>query len=132
MVGLVVEAAGRMARHRTRGECCLSSPHLPLSGPRTGCSTSMPPRGTASGSASTPALTPNPGSELVQRGLREVGDPARAAARPRPMVYGKWLDFCMHVIWRSRTNGVLQIWYRVDGQREVHEALFERPAETGH
>jgi hypothetical protein len=30
------------------------------------------------------------------------------------MVYGRWLDFYMHVVWRSRTNGILQIWYRVE------------------
>ena len=34
------------------------------------------------------------------------------------MVYGRWLDFYMHAIWRSRTNGVLQIWYRVAGQKK--------------
>jgi hypothetical protein len=33
------------------------------------------------------------------------------------MVYGKWLVFYMHVVWRSRTNGVLQIWYR--GKRQT-------------
>jgi len=34
------------------------------------------------------------------------------------MVYGKWLDFYMHVIWRSHASGVLQIWYRVAGQKK--------------
>jgi hypothetical protein len=59
-------------------------------------------------------LTPNPGSVLYdaayQKRLTLLGP-----GSPRPMVYGKWLDFYMHVIWRSRTNGVLQIWYRVAG-----------------
>jgi hypothetical protein len=57
-------------------------------------------------------LTPNPGSgrydSSYQRLVTLLGPSA-----PSPMVYGKWLDFYMHAVWRSRTNGVLEIWYRV-------------------
>jgi hypothetical protein len=61
-------------------------------------------------------LTPNPGSGSYDAAYQKwVSLLGRGA--PRPMVYGKWLDFYMHVVWRSRTNGVLQIWYRVDGQQ---------------
>jgi polysaccharide lyase-like protein len=61
-------------------------------------------------------LTPNPGSRsynaAYEKWVTLLGPRA-----PRPMVYGTWLDFYMHVVWRSRTHGVLQIWYRVDGQK---------------
>ena len=61
-------------------------------------------------------LTPNPGSgsydSAYQKWVTLLGPGA-----PRPMVYGKWLDFYMHVVWRSRTNGVLEIWYRVEGKK---------------
>ena len=74
-------------------------------------------------------LTPNPGSgsynSAYEKWVTLLGPGA-----PRPMVYGKWLDFYMHVVWRSRTNGVLQIWYRVDGAEEVHEALLGCSGET--
>ena len=43
------------------------------------------------------------------------------------MVHGKWLDFYMHVVWRSRTNGVLQIWYRVDGQKKFTKLYSDVP-----
>jgi Polysaccharide lyase len=60
-------------------------------------------------------LTPNPGSSsyssAYERWVTLLGP-----SGPRPMVYGRWLDFYLHVVWRSRTNGVLEIWYRVDGQ----------------
>ena len=60
-------------------------------------------------------LTPNPGSasydSAYQKWVTLLGPGA-----PRAMVYGKWLDFYMHVVWRSRTNGVLEIWYRVEGE----------------
>ena len=45
------------------------------------------------------------------------------------MVYGKWLDFYMHVVWRSRTNGVLQIWYRLDGQRKFTKLYWDVPGD---
>jgi Polysaccharide lyase len=61
-------------------------------------------------------LTPNPGSveynSAYEKRVTLLGPHA-----PRPMVYGKWLDFYMHIVWRSRTSGVLQIWYRVDVQK---------------
>jgi hypothetical protein len=60
-------------------------------------------------------LTPNPGSgsynSAYEKSVTLLGPKA-----PRPMIYGKWLDFYMHVVWRSRTNGVLKIWYRIEGQ----------------
>jgi hypothetical protein len=60
-------------------------------------------------------LTPNPGSgsynSVYEKKVTLLGPGA-----PRPMVYGKWLDFYMHVVWHSRTSGVLEIWYRVAGQ----------------
>ena len=59
-------------------------------------------------------LTPNPGSRhydsAYQKWVTLLGP-----GSPRPMRYGKWLDFYMHVNWRSRTNGVLEIWYREEG-----------------
>jgi hypothetical protein len=61
-------------------------------------------------------LTPNPGSNsyssAYQKWVTLLGP-----GSPRPMVYGKWLDFYLHVVWRSRTSGLLEIWYRVDGQQ---------------
>ena len=45
------------------------------------------------------------------------------------MVYGKWLDFYMHVVWRSRTNGILQIWYRVQGQKRFTKLYSDVPGE---
>ncbi len=71
-------------------------------------------------------LTPNPGSRLYdsayQKSVTLLGQGA-----PRPMVYGKWLDFYMHVLWRSRTNGVLQIWYRVEGQKKFTKLYSDVP-----
>jgi polysaccharide lyase-like protein len=62
-------------------------------------------------------LTPNPGassySAAYQRWVTLLGPGA-----PRPMIYGGWLDFYMHAVWRSRTSGVLQIWYRPAGQKK--------------
>jgi hypothetical protein len=71
-------------------------------------------------------LTPNPGSRpydsAYQKWVTLLGPGA-----PRRMVYGKWLDFCMHVIWRSHKNGVLQIWYRVDGQKKFTKLYSNVP-----
>jgi hypothetical protein len=71
-------------------------------------------------------LTPNPGAGLYdsayQKWVTLLGPGA-----PRRMVYGKWLDFCMHVVWRSRKNGVLQIWYRVDGQKKFTKLYSNVP-----
>ena len=73
-------------------------------------------------------LTPNPGSRLYdaayQRSVTLLGPGVR-----RPMVYGKWLDFYMHVVWRSRRNGVLQIWYRVQGQRKFTKLYSDVPGD---
>jgi hypothetical protein len=71
-------------------------------------------------------LTPNPGSgsydSAYQKWVTLLGPHA-----PRPMVYGKWLDFYMHVVWRSRTNGVLEIWYRVAGQKTFRKLYSDVP-----
>jgi hypothetical protein len=71
-------------------------------------------------------LTPNPGSGLYdsayQKSVTLLGPGA-----PRRMVYGKWLDFYMHVVWRSRTNGVLQIWYRVGRQKKFTKLYSDIP-----
>jgi Polysaccharide lyase len=73
-------------------------------------------------------LTPNPGSDsydsAYQKWVTLLGPGA-----PRRMVYGKWLDFYMHVVWRSRTNGVLQIWYRLDGQRKFTKLYSDVPGD---
>jgi hypothetical protein len=45
------------------------------------------------------------------------------------MVYGRWLDFYLHVVWRSRTNGVLQIWYRVDGTKRFTKLYSNVPGD---
>jgi hypothetical protein len=45
------------------------------------------------------------------------------------MVYGKWLDLYMHVVWRSRSNGVPEIWYRVEGERQFTNLYSDVPAE---
>jgi hypothetical protein len=74
-------------------------------------------------------LTPNPGAgsydSAYQRWVTLLGPGA-----PSPMVYGKWLDFYMHVVWRSRTNGVLEIWYRIDGERHFRK-LYSNVAGGG-
>jgi len=73
-------------------------------------------------------LTPNPGSRLYdsayQRSVTLLGPGAR-----RPMVYGRWLDFYMHVVWRSRRSGVLQIWYRVQGQPKFTKLYSDVPGD---
>jgi hypothetical protein len=48
---------------------------------------------------------------------------------PRRMVYGKWLDFYMHVVWRSRSSGVLQIWYREGGRKNFTELYSDVPGD---
>jgi len=71
-------------------------------------------------------LTPSPGSDLYdsayQKWVTLLGPRA-----PKPMVYGKWLDFYMHVVWRSRTDGVLQIWYRVEGKKKFTKLYSDVP-----
>jgi hypothetical protein len=62
-------------------------------------------------------LTPNPGSS-VYNSAYETSVTLLGRGGPRPMVYGRWLDFYMHVVWHSRSNGVLEIWYRKAGQRK--------------
>jgi Polysaccharide lyase len=73
-------------------------------------------------------LTPNPGSDSYNSAY-EKWVTLLGPGSPRPMVYGKWLDFYMHVVWRSRTNGVLQIWYRVDGQKRFTKLYSNRPGD---
>ena len=71
-------------------------------------------------------LTPNPGSgsynSAYEKNVTLLGPGA-----PRPMVYGKWLDFYMHVVWHSRTSGVLEIWYRVAGQQNFTKLYSDVP-----
>ncbi len=71
-------------------------------------------------------LTPNPGSgsynAAYEKWVTLLGPGA-----PRPMAYGKWLDFYMHVVWRSRTSGVLEIWYRVDGEQRFTKLYSDVP-----
>ena len=71
-------------------------------------------------------LTPNPGSgsynSAYEKKVTLLGPGA-----PRPMVYGKWLDFYMHVVWHSRTSGVLEIWYRVAGQQNFTKLYSDVP-----
>jgi hypothetical protein len=71
-------------------------------------------------------LTPNPGSgsynAAYEKSVTLLGPGA-----PRPMVYAKWLDFYMHAVWRSHTNGVLEIWYRVDGEQRFRKLYSDVP-----
>ena len=71
-------------------------------------------------------LTPNPGSgsynAAYEKWVTLLGPGAL-----RPMVYGKWLDFYMHVVWHSRTSGVLEIWYRVDGEQRFTKLYSDVP-----
>jgi Polysaccharide lyase len=71
-------------------------------------------------------LTPNPGSgsynAAYEKWVTLLGPGA-----PRPMVYGKWLDFYMHVVWHSRTSGVLQLWYRVEGEQQFRKLYSDVP-----
>jgi len=71
-------------------------------------------------------LTPNPGSDLYDSAYQKFVTLLGPSA-PRRMVYGKWLDFYMHVVWRSHTNGVLQIWYRVEGQKKFTKLYSDVP-----
>jgi hypothetical protein len=73
-------------------------------------------------------LTPNPDSELYDSAYQKVVTLLGPKA-PRPMVYGRWLDFYMHVVWRSRTNGVLQIWYRVAGRKRFTKLYSDLPGD---
>jgi hypothetical protein len=71
-------------------------------------------------------LTPNPGSSVYdsayQKSVTLLGPSA-----PRPMVYGKWLDFYMHVVWHSRSSGVLEIWYREAARRRFTKLYSDVP-----
>jgi hypothetical protein len=73
-------------------------------------------------------LTPNPGSasynSAYEKWVTLLGPGA-----PRPMVYGRWLDFYMHVVWHSRTSGVLEIWYRVAGQKRFTKLYSDVPGD---
>jgi hypothetical protein len=71
-------------------------------------------------------LTPSPGAgsynAAYEKWVTLLGPGA-----PRRMVYGKWLDFFMHLVWHSRTNGVLEIWYRVEGQKRFTKLYSDVP-----
>ena len=73
-------------------------------------------------------LTPNPGSgsynAAYEKWVTLLGPHA-----PRRMIYGKWLDFYMHVVWRSHTSGILQIWYRVYGQKKFSKLYSDVPGD---
>ena len=71
-------------------------------------------------------LTPDPGSGSYNSAY-ETWVTLLGPGGPRPMVYGKWLDFYMHVIWRSRTSGLLEIWYREDGQGSFTKLYSDVP-----
>ena len=71
-------------------------------------------------------LTPSPGSSSYDSAYQKWVTLLGPAA-PRPMVYGKWLDFYMHAVWRSRTSGVLEIWYRVDGEQRFTKLYSDVP-----
>jgi polysaccharide lyase-like protein len=74
-------------------------------------------------------LTPNPGSSSYNSAY-EKWVTLLGPGAPRPMVYGKWLDFYMHVVWHSRTSGVLEIWYRVDGEQRFTKLYSDVPGDT--
>jgi hypothetical protein len=71
-------------------------------------------------------LTPDPGSSSYNAAY-EKWVTLLGPGGPKPMVYGRWLDFYMHVVWRSRTSGVLQIWYRVAGQKRFTKLYSDVP-----
>jgi Polysaccharide lyase len=71
-------------------------------------------------------LTPNPGSKSYSSAY-EKWVTLLGPGAPKPMVYGKWLDFYMHVVWRSRTSGLLEIWYRVDGDQHFTKLYSNAP-----
>ena len=73
-------------------------------------------------------LTPNPGSASYDSAYQKTVTLLGPAA-PRPMIYGKWLDFYMHVVWHSRTNGVLEIWYRVEGDQRFTKLYSDVPGD---
>jgi polysaccharide lyase-like protein len=75
-------------------------------------------------------LTPNPGSGSYNSAY-EKKTTLFGPGAPRPMVYGKWLDFYMHVVWHSRhERGARDL---VPGRRpdDVHQALLGRPRRRG-
>jgi hypothetical protein len=71
-------------------------------------------------------LTPSPGSRSYNSAY-EKWVTLLGPSAPKPMVYGKWLDFYMHVVWRSRTSGVLEIWYRVAGEQRFTKLYSNVP-----
>jgi hypothetical protein len=71
-------------------------------------------------------LTPGPGSSMYNSAY-EKSVTLLGQRGPRRMVYGKWLDFYMHVVWRSRSNGVLEIWYREAGERGFTKLYSDIP-----
>jgi hypothetical protein len=75
-------------------------------------------------------LTPNPGSDSYNSAY-EKRVTLLGPGAPRPMVYGKWLDFYMHVIWRSRTNGGTSDLVPRRWPDDVHQALLGGPRRRG-
>jgi hypothetical protein len=74
-------------------------------------------------------LTPNPGSSTYNAAYEKKVTLLGPTA-PRPMPYGKWLDFYMHVVWHSRSAGVLELWYRAEGQQTFTKLYSDVPG--GH
>ena len=127
-MGLVVEAAGRMAWHELVGDAASSSRRTTSLWPSYGMLNLDAARTDSLRLGLHTGLTPNPGSgsynAAYEKWVTLLGPGA-----PRPMVYGKWLDFYMHVVWRSRTDGVLEIWYRVDGQKSFTKLYSNVPSD---
>jgi hypothetical protein len=71
-------------------------------------------------------LTPDPGSSSYNAAY-EKWVTLLGPGAPRPMVYGRWLDFYMHVVWRSRSDGELEIWYRTEGERKFSKLYSDVP-----
>ncbi len=128
MVGLVVEVAAWLARHRLLGDAVRVHAHRLLDWPSYGMLNFDAATRNSLRLGLHTGLTPNPGSgsynAAYEKWVTLLGPHA-----PRPMVYGKWLDFYMHVVWRSHTSGVLQIWYRVYGQKKFTKLYSDVPGD---
>lgn len=71
-------------------------------------------------------LTPNPGSSAYNAAYEKKVTLLGPTA-PRPMLYGEWLDFYMHVVWHSRGAGLLELWYRAEGRRAFTKLYSDVP-----
>jgi hypothetical protein len=59
--------------------------------------------------------TPGPGSSSfnpIPPNGYDVAETILGTGGPRPFTKDVWHDFIMHVIWKARTNGVLELWHR--------------------